>query len=283
MYNSIDGEQLYKYYNQYKEVIIEFLKRDKREDWKSEIHEFRVGIKKIKGIFKLIELCSSDFDAKKHLNPYRKLFKPAGFIREAQINLFHLKKLEDSDSYIEIYKLQQKNIKRIQKEKFKQQIAKFKIEDILLVDNKIAQICNAFSSKLIIDNSKRFISSRKIDIKTLLSEDFNEEHLHEARKKIKEISSILGLLTTLNLFENMNNRIGLLKLYEDRLGLWHDRVVLRNSLNEFIACHQFVSPESKLKMVLLVEKIKKLEREFTDNLKSFEEEVITLLPTFEVK
>ncbi len=283
MNNSFEGEQLFKYYEQYREVIILFLKKKKRKKWKKEIHEFRVSIKKLKGIFKLIELCNSDFDSLKYLSPYKKLFKSAGRIREAQVNLSQLKNLTDSDSYIDVYRMQQKQLIKIQKETFKQLLAKFKAEEITDGDEKVARTCHSFSRDIIVRSSEKFINERKKEIRSLIKHGTDEDSLHETRKKLKEISSIFGLLIRLDLFSEEEIKMDQLKVYEEKLGLWHDRVVLRHSLNDFIDTHHLVTPDSRLRIVLLIEKIKRLERQFTDDLKTFEKEVFDLLPSFNQK
>lgn len=61
-----------------------------------ELHKFRVQIKKLRAMLRMIEEASADRDLKKDFKPVKEIFKTAGHIREAHTNLelserYHLK------------------------------------------------------------------------------------------------------------------------------------------------------------------------------------------------
>ncbi len=51
------------------------------------IHQMRVEIKRLKAVFQLLEGLSEEFRAKKHLKPFRRIFKSAGGLRDVQVQL----------------------------------------------------------------------------------------------------------------------------------------------------------------------------------------------------
>ena len=270
MYLSSEGEQLYAYYKHFETDFFKFLKKAKKQSGEKNIHNFRISIKKLKGILKLIELCADQFDAKEHLSPLKKLFKPAGHIRESQVNLIRLHDLSPMDEHAADYiTLQQKVIKR-ERKSFKEKIKNFSPKEITLTRKIIRNYCRVFSKKMIMDKSNAFVHERKTLIRDLLKSMEDVDSIHEIRINLKEITAILGLLNVLKIEGVDSEMLAYLKAYEDDIGLWHDWVILRESLETYLDAHkQDDNTQMRLELALLVEDIKCEEKEFTDSLESF--------------
>jgi hypothetical protein len=271
MYLSVEGEKLYAYYKHFEKRFFRFLEKAKYKSRENDIHEFRISIKKIKGIYKLIDLLTDEFDNQEHLLPIKRLFKPAGKIRESQVNMLLLKKIESEKKMTRHYTLSQKrNVKKYRKD-FDKQIQDFSPKELKRTRQIIKNYCKVFTRNQIINKSKEFVQERQGIIRDLLMQKDNIDAIHKIRITLKEISAILGLLVELEVEELKPETLIELKQYEDDIGLWHDYVILRESIDKFLNRTAYEDIEKRLELSLLIEDIRDEENDFTATLSSFVE------------
>lgn len=234
MYVSESGRHLYQFYKQKEEVFFENFQNILEKPTIDSFHDFRVSVKRIKAIFRLLDLMASNFNSTKHLKPFRAVFNPAGKIREAQVNLNTIKHFQTEPEQFKPFEKfcqaqEEKNLLKLQE--------KLKVFDYKAIKatKKILKVhCTGVLEDEILKKSDFFIRDRIEIIEENLSVSLDEVSVHQARISLKEISAILTLLKKINIKGIDNQIISFIKSTEDKLGLWHDQVVLKSSIEKFL-------------------------------------------------
>lgn len=200
---------LNKLFKKMKKPVETFIKSGDQE----ELHAFRVQVKKLKAMLILYSAESKNQDLLKDFKPVKTVFKKAGEIRNAHINLKLAEKynLDDAD-----FRNQQQKMLDEGMEKFKNE-GKKKLKSVkkahVVLQNKLHRLPNKSIRKFYqekVEAIDRFFSGLV----------FNEE-LHNARKNIK-----LLLYNQKIAAEAIRHKINLNEDYLDDLqnaiGEWHD-------------------------------------------------------------
>ncbi|MEP6513067.1 MAG: CHAD domain-containing protein [Parafilimonas sp.] len=230
-----------------------------KEDFEA-LHELRVEIKKLRAFAAFAEKYTEG-NFSKTLKPVIKIFKYAGRIRTAQLNLQMIKKhkIGNADFINNQQVFCQEN-----SDKFKDSL-KFYI-------NTIQKFCKKIKSKFHdIENKKIVVFYKKqLDfLKSFFQEELDEKKLHECRKKIKLLLYMENLLP-----KKVKQKLKLNKTYLDKLqdaiGKWHDAVLTAELLKT-----RNLTGEEKLKQIFnkknkLLQTVKLLAKFF--------EEKVTRLP-----
>lgn len=210
------------------------LKKTKSRFGVEDIHKLRVSVKKLRAFINLLEIASNgNFDKSKNLKTIDKLFSKAGKLREIQVNILLIKNYhniipKDFIKYLEKQeKVKSKRLKKtlenFKKQKFKKECGEIETFIKSLPGNDISAKCEDFISL-------------KINIIRELKDDFTSiENIHEIRKAIRSISSIVDLLIDLNSNEKLKQEQYNLKASQDLIGQWHDRVILLTSIDKYEA------------------------------------------------
>lgn len=245
MYLSKEGKKLKKYYRHYEEEFYLYLGKTMGSSEESYIHGFRVTIKKLKGVIKLMGLLCADFSSKEQFKPLKMLFKPAGDIRECQVNLKRLKEFPGHEEFYRLYKQARKKCIKAHRQEFDQALSKFKFESVKLTGKALKKHCRILSRESVYINSITFIQERLdlIDEHHVNSKNDTEE-VHEIRIQLKEISVVLGLFNHVQAKVVTEEILAILKQYESEIGSWHDYAVLQASVDEF--CTRFPDDYKRL-------------------------------------
>lgn len=233
MYISESGKHLYQFYKEKEEVFHKNFKVINSEPTFHSIHDFRVSIKRIKAIFRLLDMISFEFNSKIQFKPYRSVFKPAGNIREVQVNR----------NTIKLYKLTPETkssfTKYCDKKEGKSQlrlIEKLSLFDYDLAKNTkklIKDSCKEISEDEVRMKTDFFIRERIEAIEKIASNSPDELSVHQARINLKEISAVIMLLKKMELQGFDKDILHKIKKTEDKLGDWHDKVVLELFIEKF--------------------------------------------------
>lgn len=234
MYLSESGKHLYQFYKQKEEVFFENFQIIRKNPTVASFHDFRVSIKRIKAIFRLLDLIASDFNSTKHLKPFRTVFNPAGKIREAQVNLITIKRFQPKQDQFEQFErfCKAQEIKYLVK--LQDRLKVFNHKGIKVTKKLIKEHSKEIITAEVIKKSGFFIHDRIEIIEENFSVPQDEVSVHQARINLKEISAILTLLKKIDIEGIDNQVITWIKSVEDKLGLWHDQVVLRNAIGKFL-------------------------------------------------
>lgn len=186
-----------------------------------ELHKLRVEIKKLEGLFMLSEICVWNKKDKKkfskYFQPIKKVFKSAGKIRTAHLNLKMVEKYENENSrFNSQFKDKQNEILQKQSNKFSTNM----ITCAEIMDRNYKHLIKLFrdiESKCIIDSYQKQL--KRLD-KTLRNYKTSAE-LHECRTKIKRLLYAYSILN-----KPAAKKINLDTKYfddlQDSLGKWHD-------------------------------------------------------------
>lgn len=206
------------------------LKKDYRDlnkkNDKDLIHDLRVDIKKIKFALTFIARYQPHLNFKKLYKPFKKIFKKAGEIRDADIKQELLEKYFGKRKIRDLAKVlneSEEKMHRQLREKFgdrksKVNEAKGSAEKKL---NELPRISPAeYADKL------------QIEVGTCFHENMKDEELHPSRKLLKEIVYASKLSEELNTgFRSKRLYPQRLKELEKRIGAWHDKVIFSDWLN----------------------------------------------------
>jgi len=178
------------------------------------IHQLRLNVKKVKAFVQMMKACS-DKRIARDLGPLKKMFRQAGKIRDAGNNIRLLGEFQGMSAE---YREQQERLGREAASVFKERTEGYRKKGKKAVRRLQADL-HAVRSQCI----KDWYASRLIKISVLLTA--SGDLLHEARKRIKELLYVQGLLP-----KALAGEIGLDKQYLDKLqdaiGNWHDMAVI---------------------------------------------------------
>lgn len=222
------------------------------EDFQQEdFHALRVDIKKLRAHTRLLEFCSKKFDRDAFIKPYKKVFAYTGIIREIQIELEIIQKLEaESESEKYIKRLNKKLLKCLadfKPEKFRKKIKKRtdEIEPFLCLNENFDQ------KKPDVYFEK---SWKKIE-EIIRKKTPRKEQLHDLRKYLKTF------FYNLKIFEPENNIHDDITKYMDYLGQWHDYDIMLERISKA------VKKDKKLELEILQDKLLKEERKLYQKIK----------------
>lgn len=174
------------------------------------IHRLRVAIKKMKAFARFSKACSGK-NAVKDLNLLKKMFRQAGTIRDAG-NHLHL--LEHFHPAPEFYKQEQEQLQSAATETFIGHIRQYRKQG-----NKARRRLLADVHAIRLDCVRDWYAAQLIAISVLLTA--SGDRLHKARKQIKDLLYVMGLLPSRLVTELRLNRDYLDQLQE-AIGQWHD-------------------------------------------------------------
>jgi len=214
--------------------IIESILHQKKQVFKIEnIHELRVELKKLNLLFSIIKASDNRLKYKTQINHLKQIFKQAGKIRELQLVILQLNIWKEKFTISKLI-----SIKNIELEKAK--LAFIKLNKVSIHHKHIEQEIVSQLEKS--NNSNKFLQKIKSNINNAFDEimkmklekevqiDIKELALHKLRINIKKL---VNYFKVYNEVENENQIDKLVEL-NNQLGEWHDLVVLKLHLLEYI-------------------------------------------------
>ena len=186
-----------------------------------ELHKLRVEIKKLKACAAFTAKLRGEH-YKKKLRPVTEIFKKAGEIRTARLNMETLKKYRIRSTAF------RKGQLAISENVTEQFIASSKryAETIESTCAIIRDDCHDIRNKKI----RQFYSEKIEFLSLFFREKFDEKHLHERRKIIKVLVYADNLLPE-ELKQELALNVSYLDTLQDMIGKWHDAIVIIDMLN----------------------------------------------------
>lgn len=186
-------------------------------------HELRVEIKKVKALFDLINHCSEEFEFEKHFNPFKKIYKQAGKVRDLQLEEQLL------DKYQSFFALSEYRSK-LSSKLLEEEISYFTTinQDIIdQLDNKFKKLTSLLD-QIHKKDVNSYLEKKRKNIQKLLSEESLKAYeLHNLRKQIKIYDYNQKSFSSKKKYHPTSN-YDQLSIY---LGKWHDCQVFINHLN----------------------------------------------------
>lgn len=198
-----------------------------------DLHKLRVEIKKQRAFFRFLEeLPGGVFNKSEHFHTLAFIFKPGGRLRETHVNMA-LVKLYRSYS-LEGYKqfLVWRNIK--QTKKLAKALRQFDLLEFKTLNEEVVSLLDTIDFETIQSKSLAFINSELNTIRLLRPQISSEEDLHQIRTHTKALGYITKILSNLSPQQQLIDLLRMAKPTEKLIGNWHDRVVLRTSLETYV-------------------------------------------------
>ena len=217
----LQKERQYEYIDKRCENAILSVKNFGENKDHEELHKLRVEIKKLKA-FAAFTAKLADKHYKKKLRPVTDIFKKAGEIRTARLNLATLKKYRIRAT---AFRRGQLAISENVAQQFNTSSERY-TQVIKSTCDELRNDCSDVSNKKI-----REFYSKKIELLALFfTEKFDEHKLHERRKIIKRLVYADSLLPD-KLKGELAINIPYLDTLQDIIGKWHDVLVIIDLLN----------------------------------------------------
>jgi CHAD domain-containing protein len=209
-----------------------------------DIHRGRLDVKKIFALYGLFEML--DPSAFKHRGGYklfRPLYRQAGKIREIQVNFLLLESLRPQGAVPDLFLdwLREEERKAVQK--FLQLVKKFREPELAATDKLIGKICKSSSIVKLRSKTSGYIKSRALKVNELMSEEPGDKDIHKIRQNLKAMSTIATLVHSIKPGKRLDKVITELNKTEMMIGDWHDRVVLKDSIERFLELKTLVPEE----------------------------------------
>jgi CHAD domain-containing protein len=202
------------------------------------VHDMRVGIKRLRAYFNLIEWINPVFQAKQTLKPIRRLFKAAGKVRDIHVQQELMMRwvtelnLEMSEYYNFLKQKETEERKRFAdfaKKKFDPKVFQ---SNWILIQNVLSFISTEYIQY---KSEERFNAQIEELIKFKEKENLVEDDYHSIRILSKETRYTLEVLQTCfppkSIWEKLNET---LRKVHQALGRWHDNDVSLLFLDGFM-------------------------------------------------
>ncbi|MBI9039074.1 MAG: CHAD domain-containing protein [Bacteroidales bacterium] len=217
------------------------------------IHQLRVGIKNLRAILVLVKVIKGkEFKKKKLSVIISKIFKPAGELRNIQIETMILGQYDSIET--QIYKNHLAEIEEKNGIYTKTALIEFNKKDFDLKNEKAKQIIETINNEDLCLGIEKLISNEFNKIIQIRNELENIKALHEIRKHLKVLKSILKIKLVVNQDETTEVLLQQINSTETLIGDWHDKKLLTDSIIQFIENNN-IEPNINL-LKNLIEKIK---------------------------
>lgn len=238
-------KSIYTFYKKRINTFLAHIKQTENLCQEDTIHSLRVEIKKLRAIFMFLEkIESKEWNGKKPYNLFKPLFKEAGIIREAQLNLKLILtyRLPPTDLVPFIDFLEHK---QIQSEiALKKLVNKFDTKGLDLIHTRIKKISKKLNYQVLFSHACLVLTDEIMAIEKNQKSITNEK-MHNIRKHVKRIDTLLDMLSKIKPISSLTQFLAHLKTTQKTIGEWHDTLVLSESLHEFLKSQQKKIPTLK--------------------------------------
>jgi CHAD domain-containing protein len=231
-------ESLWTYYGNLQRIVEENYNLAVRFADVEGVHDMRVGIKRLRAYFNLIEWINPVFQAKQNLKPIRRLFKAAGKIRDIHVQQELMMRwatelnLEMSEYYNFLKQKETEERKRFADFARKKFDLKVFQSNWTLIQNVLSFISTEYIQY---KSEERFNAQIEKLIKFKEKENFVEDDYHAIRILSKETRYTLEVLQVCfppkNIWTQLNET---LRKVHQALGRWHDDDVSLLVLDGFL-------------------------------------------------
>ena len=228
----MEKQQFLSYYNDLQASFYLHYKRTVERLGLEDIHQLRVTIKKLRILWSLTERASGGRMSKKeHQALTSRLFSSAGKVREAQLNLRTAKRHDVGSTHPYIKYMGK--VKQLACIELLEQAKAFDLEKLSLLDVKLVNILKSLPVETIIKTALMYVEKETKKIVALKDQLPNNEKLHKIRTHLKNVGEILAIIEQLDTPLVLDKWQTNIKSLGQRMGKWHDNVVLLSSLENF--------------------------------------------------
>jgi CHAD domain-containing protein len=210
-------KSMMEYFQKRKESLYFLLSLSKKKFDEEAFHCFRVEVKKLTALAKLLQFGNENFDSLSQIKLIKKLFKRAGRVRELQVEMNLLEEYSILQQTPNLKKYLEEEIQKAQKQFFSMRSYLF----VYRVKNKIKGFKKE-SIKAKTQDFQIYLDAQWSEIIGLIQVGISPDNAHLLRKKLKTFQYTKEILGRK---DNLINKIRLEELMQ-ALGNWHDRETL---------------------------------------------------------
>jgi CHAD domain-containing protein len=214
--------------------IIETILQEKKQDFNVEnIHELRVELKKLKLLLSIIKDSGNILKYKKQLNHLKQIFKQAGKIRELQLVILQLNFWKEKYSISTLISIKNIELKQAKLAFIKMNKVSIHFKDIereIISQLEKSNNSNKFLKKIRSKINYAFKKIKASHLNKIKLDDAKVVELHGLRINTKKLVNYFKFF---NEVENENQIDKLVEL-NNQLGEWHDLVVMKYHVLEYI-------------------------------------------------
>lgn len=227
-------KKLEKYFEQQYDLALKNLRLSQSVFSEKTVHELRVSIKRIRALFGFITQLLPDSSAsiQHYFKPFKKIFRAAGALRDAQVQERLLTRcakewnLPAPTAYLQhTQQKQQQAFVQLQ-----QTAQAINLEKWANKAKPLRKILHNLSATDLPVATEKILRYKFMEVRALVQDITQEEPLHEARKIVKTIYYILHLVFK----PDSPQRYQDLKKLEETIGDWHDIAVLSDSMCAYL-------------------------------------------------
>lgn len=236
------GDLLFNFYRERADAFIVNLYKASLDLSIDEIHNVRVEVKKIRSFFRTLRTIHLSSPNLKVIDGSREIFKDifsvTGIIRETQLNLIEMSKMQISNADFNRYQKFIRETENNAVKDFKMLMKKFEINRFAEVNREVKRICENLDYTDIKKYYLDFIFTEIKRIRKMTGSVPDNEQLHKIRKYLKSIHTASEYLMIINRKIKIKRFIKRVKKTEVLLGQWHDRIVFISFLNRYLDLHK---------------------------------------------
>ena len=227
---------LYAFYQQRAQSLMERTDAAEQHPTDERIRRVRVGIKRLRSLYRLMQLIRPRlFQSRRHERAVRKLFKRAGRVRDCQVSQNALPQMampaEVKKQYQRFLEVREHKARK----KLKKTLKRFRKKDLKPAAKLIRRIGRQVSPTKIDGRLRTFMDREATAIETLQALAQSSATTHEMRKHLKSLIDVGTLLMQLTTDDDLARMLTKAKQVQTQLGNWHDKIVLLQHLEAFLA------------------------------------------------
>ncbi|NNF33883.1 MAG: CHAD domain-containing protein [Saprospiraceae bacterium] len=219
-----------------KEKIAEFHKYFyKVKEWKEmeDIHQLRLTIKNLRVILSILDLATNKgFNKRSHFKIFSPLFKSAGRLREVQINMKLMHKLEDKNSRKYLKHLKKKESQQLKD--LKRIIKRFDLKRLKKLNRKLISNTGKLKAKKLRKTISKYLHGNLQRIKKTKQNIKGERDIHDIRIYLKRVEEVLVLLKSTGSMEGNARLLKEVRSSRNKIGKWHDYIIFSSSVKGYI-------------------------------------------------
>ena len=205
------------------------------------IHQFRLNLKRIKALFHLTAFCTGDkLNPDALFQPLKKIFKPSGRVRDAQVltdlvNSYEASCREDFTTISEQFLIIQLKFTP----KLKKRMEFFNEETLHDAKTNLLHSISHIPDEKLTLRATAWVSSRLAYLSDLRQYINDADVFHRFRAHLKDVFYMIDMLneyTPINI--QIKADIACLKEIARGIGTWHDHYILLNNLHRFLSDHK---------------------------------------------
>lgn len=207
----------------------------KVKEWqeKEDIHQLRLTIKNLRVILSILDLATNKgFNKRSHLKIFSPLFKSAGRLREAQINMKLMHKLEDKNSRKYLKYLKKKESQQLKD--LIRLIKRFDLQRLKRLNRKLISKIGKIKEKKLRKTISNYLHGNLQRIKKIKQNIRGNRDIHDIRIHLKRVEEVLVLLKSTGSMEGNARLLKEVRSSRNKIGNWHDYIMFSSSFKGYI-------------------------------------------------